>query len=207
MTKAKWADAFETKEDRRSRKRMAVLRVGAALFNERGFDRTTLDDIAEALSVTKRTLYYYIESKDEILHECNRRGIEIMREIIEMDPDQPGSSQPPLERIEALLQRYVTFLSDDMGVFVVLAISQPLLGIDKAELRKYRARIDRAVRTMIMQGIEDGSIRPCDPRLTTAAIFGAFNWVPHWNRGRNQVAPKDIADSYISFVINGLKAA
>ena len=82
MSREKWAHAFETKEDRRTKKRMAVLRVGASLFNERGFDRTTLDDIAEALNVTKRTLYYYIDSKEEILHECNLRGAEIMRDIV-----------------------------------------------------------------------------------------------------------------------------
>lgn len=203
MTREKWAHAFETKEDRRSKKRTAVLRVGASLFNERGFDRTTLDDIAEALNVTKRTLYYYIDSKEEILHECNLRGAEIMRDIVDSSHDQ---GLPVLERIEALLRRYVTFLADDMGICVVLSISQPLTGFEKGELRAQRGKVDKALRALIQEGIEDGSIRPCDPRLTTAAIFGSFNWVPHWNRGKNPVSLEDIAESYISFALNGLKA-
>ena len=203
MSREKWAHAFETKEDRRTKKRMAVLRVGASLFNERGFDRTTLDDIAEALNVTKRTLYYYIDSKEEILHECNLRGAEIMRDIVDLTHDQ---GLPPLERIEALLRRYVTFLADDMGICVVLSISQPLAGFDTDELRTQRGKVDRTMRALIQEGIRDGSIRPCDPRLTTAAIFGSFNWVPHWNRGRNQVPLEQIAESYIALAINGLKA-
>lgn len=203
MKAEKWAHAFETKEDRRSKKRMAVLHVGASLFNERGFDRTTLDDIAEALNVTKRTLYYYIESKDEILHACNVRGAEIMRDLVDTSRDR---DLPPLERIEAVLRRYVTFLADEMGVCVVLTISQPMAGIEKGEFRAQRAKVDKAVRAMIQEGIDDKSIRPCDPRLTTAALFGCFNWVPHWNRGKNPIPLEDLADSFIDFAINGLKA-
>ena len=117
MTKEKWASAFESRDDRRAKKRMAVLRAGAYLFNKQGFERTTLDDIAKALNVTKRTLYYYIESKDEILIECNRHAVESMKEITDDIRRREG---PPLERIERYLRHYMGFLADDMGVCLIL---------------------------------------------------------------------------------------
>jgi len=203
MKKEKWANAFESRDDRRAKKRMAVLRAGAYLFNKQGFERTTLDDIAKALNVTKRTLYYYIDSKDEILIECNRHAVETMKEIAEDIRRREG---PPLERIERYLRHYMGFLADDMGVCLILSVDLPLEEPYAGIMREGRRKGDMTMRALIEEGIADGSIAPCDPRLTTAAIFGAFNWVPHWNTRPNPAPLNEIADSYIPFVINGLKA-
>lgn len=203
MNKPKWSHAFESKDDRRKKKRMAVLRAGAWLFNERGFDRTTLDDIAEALNVTKRTLYYYVKSKDEILVQCNLRGVEMMRELVESSQDK---SLPALKRIEALLHGYFDFLSDDMGLCVVLSTDVPLAPKEREIVFSERRKIDHAMRNMIRDGIEDGTIRPCDPKLTTAAIFGALNWVPYWNRGPHSVPVEAVAAAHIEFILQGLRA-
>ena len=64
------------REQERALKREAVLRAAARAFSEQGFHRTSLDDVAERLNVTKPTIYHYVRSKDEILFECVRIGLE-----------------------------------------------------------------------------------------------------------------------------------
>ena len=57
---------------------------------------------------------------------------------------------------------------------------------------------------MIRQGIAEGTIRDCDPRLMASAIFGALNWVPHWNRSDSPMPSKQIAEAYLELIISGL---
>jgi AcrR family transcriptional regulator len=64
---------------RRSRKRGTVnkdviMGIASSMFRERGYDRTSLEDIASALSITKPSLYYHFSSKEDILLECISRG-------------------------------------------------------------------------------------------------------------------------------------
>src|SRR5688572_16232067 len=78
MAKAKraWGDAIQNRDEQFEMKRQVVLRTAARTYSKRGFYETTLTDIADELNISKPTLYYYFKSKDEILFECHRIGIE-----------------------------------------------------------------------------------------------------------------------------------
>ncbi|MGI9481369.1 MAG: TetR/AcrR family transcriptional regulator [Hyphomicrobiales bacterium] len=202
MSKAEWNNAVASRDEQRRQKRLAVLRTGARLFNEHGFDRTTLDDIAGELNVSKRTLYYYVKSKEEILFECNRLGIEYTEDLTVCcsNPDMPV-----LERISLLLRGYAELLAEDMGACLVLSKDTSLSGPNRDVLVQARRSFDNDLRELIVAGIEVGSIRQCDPKLTAAAIFGAFNWIPHWNRNKSPIPHEEIADQYIDLFVEGLR--
>ena len=73
-----WPSAGEKERERRE-KREAVLRAAVRAFNEKGFHATSLDDVAHALNVTKPTIYHYFASKDDILFDWFRRGVDGIR--------------------------------------------------------------------------------------------------------------------------------
>ena len=77
-TASPWEPA-DKRAQQRELKRNAVLQTAAQLFNERGFHATSLDDIAERLNVSKPTVYYYVESKDQILLECVKIALDLMQ--------------------------------------------------------------------------------------------------------------------------------
>ncbi len=202
MGKPLWNNAVSNRDEQRRQKRLAVLGTGARLFNVRGFDRTTLDDIASELNVSKRTLYYYVSNKEEILFECSRLALEFMQDTLIRcrNPDVPA-----LERIALLLHGYAQLLADDMGACLVLSKDIPLSEPNSDVLREGRRSLDGLLRNLIRAGVEDGSIAPNDVRLTAAAMFGAFNWIPHWNRSDNPVSHDVIAENYIALLIDGLR--
>ncbi|MCP4315022.1 MAG: TetR/AcrR family transcriptional regulator [Hyphomicrobiales bacterium] len=202
MGRPLWNNAVSNRDEQRRQKRLAVLGTGARLFNVRGFDRTTLDDIASELNVSKRTLYYYVSNKEEILFECSRLALEFMQDTLIRcrDPDIPA-----LERIALLLHGYAQLLADDMGACLVLSKDIPLSEPNSDVLREGRRSLDGLLRNLIRAGVEDGSIAPNDVRLTAAAMFGAFNWIPHWNRSDNPVSHDVIAENYIALLIDGLR--
>lgn len=203
MSTTSWTENIQSKDEQRQIKRMAVLRTAAKLFNIKGYDRTSLDDIASQLKVSKRTLYYYIKSKEEILFECNRFGLEFMADAIEINL---SSKSPILERIESLLRSYMGLLATDFGACLVLSKDNLLSEESRNFLRQERKNLDVVVRRLIEEGIADGSIAPCDVTMTSAAMFGALNWVPHWRKTGDSEEYDRIAGHFLKFFIKGLKA-
>ncbi|WP_288902960.1 TetR/AcrR family transcriptional regulator [uncultured Sneathiella sp.] len=197
-----WSEVTFDQDDLREQKRMAVLRTGARLFNEHGFDRTSLDDIASELNVSKRTLYYYVKNKDDILFECNRLALEFMQETM---ANSQNNDLPPLDRIAMIMTHYMELLSNDFGACLVLSKDTVLSKESQKLLRDGRRKLDHAVRDLLQKGIEDGSIAPCEPRTAAAALFGAFNWVPHWRLNGNSESYTEIGESFLTIFLNGLR--
>jgi len=202
MKNSGWSESAGSRDEKRLRKKNAILLAGAKLFNDQGYERTSLDQIAKALNITKRTIYYYVQSKEDILFECNKLGLEFIEEITVKCADK---SRNPLDNVEFLIFEYAKWITDDLGASLIL-INDTFLSVEKREfLRSSKAKLDLELRKMLEEGISDGSIAPHDPRLTASAIFGALNWIPFWNRNSNPVPYEVIAKDYLRLFIDGLR--
>ena len=84
------------------------------------------------------------------------------------------------ERLVLTITGYVSQLIDELNCCVVLMEEQALQPEDRAKLVRQRDRFERALRALVKEGIEDGSVVPCDPKLAIFVILGAMNWVPKW---------------------------
>lgn len=203
MSQPSWNKDIQSKDEQRRIKKFAILDAASQLFNEKGYDQTSIDDIAAKLGVSKRTLYYYIDSKEEILFECDKYGLEHMNEAISKSV-VPG--QPPLERLETLMRAYMSLLATNFGACLVLSDDRYLSKESREFLRQGRRNLDNRARVLIEEGIADGTIAPCNPATATAALFGAFNWVPHWRKTGNPDDYLALADDFLALFISGLRA-
>ncbi len=182
-------------------KRNAVLQTAAQLFNERGFHATSLDDIAERLNVSKPTLYYYIESKDQILLECVRTALGLMHEGIDEVRAQGGSA---IDQLEACMRIYAGIVMQDFGMCVIRIGEDPLPAPLKKELRRAKAGIDAKFRELIDAGIAEGSLAPCDPKMAAFMLAGALSWIGRWYRADGDQMPEQITQQAISLLLNGV---
>ena len=201
MGNKSWTTAGAGRDAQREAKRQAVLQAGARLFNDQGYEQTSLEDIAAALNITKRTIYYYVQSKEDILFGCHQQGLEVLAETMAQSQD---SSLPVTERIALLIRGYCAWVSTDLGATIAMVREHSLSVERRQALRASKAEVDFQLRDLIKQGVAEGSLRPCDPRLVSAAVFGALNWIPHWNRVENPVPQEEIADQYVHLVFAGM---
>ena len=188
----------------REAKRQAVLQTAAQLFNERGFHATSLDDIAERLHVTKPTLYYYVKSKDEILLECVRSALEMMQAGIDAVHQSGGCA---LDQLVACMRIYSGVVTEYFGKCVIRIGEDPLPPPLRQELRQLKAGIDLEFRRLIADGIEEGSIAPCDPKLAAFVLAGALSWIGRWYREDGEMTPEQIADEAIALLLGGILSA
>ena len=171
-----WSRSLD-REQERAIKRDAVLRVAAQLFNEFGYHATSLAMVAERLQVTKPTLYYYVQNKEEILFECVRLGLELLRSAIAAAAASGGTA---LDKLEAAMHEYALIVTCDFGMCLIRVGEDPLAPEGRKKLRRLKAEIDHEFRTLIEQGIAEGSLAPCDPKLAAFTLAGGLSWIGRW---------------------------
>lgn len=185
----------------RSKKREALLAAAVRSFNERGFHATSLDDVAASLNVTKPTIYRYFGSKDEILFECVRRGLEGVRQAAEVVERRGGTGR---ERLAALMCDYALIMTQDFGMCVTRTIDHELSPESRAKFRALKSEIDRTVRQVVEFGMADGSITRGDVRLTTFTLTGALNWIARWFDPEGPNSREEVAETCVATLLNGL---
>lgn len=195
-----WAPS-STREQQREAKRNAVLSTAAQLFNEKGFHATSLDDIAARLNVSKPTLYYYVKNKDEILIACVRRGLEMMHEGIEEARKAGGKA---IEQLVACMRVYTRIVTMDFGMCIIRVGDDELPPKSRKELRRLKSGIDMEFRRLVAAGVAEGSIAPCDPKMTAFLIAGALSWIGRWYQPGGEYESEQIADQFIVTLCAGV---
>ena len=182
-------------------KRDAVVRAAAQAFNTRGYHNTSLDDIAAALGVTKPTVYYYVASKEQLLFECFQAGLQRIREAFR---EAQRSDRPARQRLNAVILGYAEAIASEYGWCMVRAHDQDLGPELSRQIKTLKSEIDQGMRRLLREGIDDGSIGPCDPKIAAFAMAGALNWIAHWYRENQPMTATQVAEAFITFFENGL---
>ncbi|MDP6406212.1 MAG: TetR/AcrR family transcriptional regulator [Alphaproteobacteria bacterium] len=180
----KWGDALPRRAQQQAIKREALLRHAALAFNRRGYHGASLDDIAGSLGVTRAALYRYVESKQELLYLCHSAAMDAAFKNLDRASRAPqdGSEPSGLDKLRGTLTGYLDDMIGDLGHGVALFEENALEGDRAAEIMERRDQFERALRTLVRQGMADGSVVACEPKLAVFALLGAINWVPKWYR-------------------------
>jgi AcrR family transcriptional regulator len=199
MARRAWSGVGQGREELFERKRQVVLRTAARIFSQRGFHQTTLADVAEELNVSKPALYHYFKSKDEILLEIQQAAIaQMTREAAEM------GGETVREQLTAFVRAYVDMITDDFGTCLITTGVLPLEPKNRKAIRAGSKAIEAIVREILVRGMADGSIAPCDPKITAMLFFGALNWIPYWYRADGELDTEQVAARIMDFVMKGL---
>ena len=180
---------FPTKADVHGIKRQEVLREAAASFNFKGYHATSMTEIATSLGVTKAALYHYFPNKNSLLAACFEQAMDAAFASLERGRKEGNNGR---DRLVLTISVYVSQLIDELNCCVVLMEEQALEPADRAKLVRQRDRFERALRALVREGIEDGSVVSCDPKLAIFVILGAMNWVPKWFKPSGAWKPEQL---------------
>jgi AcrR family transcriptional regulator len=185
----------------REAKRDAVLRTAAQMFNEKGFHATSLDEVAERLHITKPTLYYYVKNKDDILFQCVSRGLALLQDAIGAVGQSGGSAR---DKLFAAMRQYAEIVTMDFGMCLIRVGEDPLPLASRDKLRSMKRALDLEFRQLIEEGIAEGSLAPCDPKMAAFTVAGALSWIGRWYSPDGPMSPDDIATEVIRLLAFGV---
>ena len=185
---------FELQKDR-------MLRAAAKCFNEKGYSGSSLKDVAAILGLTDAALYYYVRNKEELVYLCYLRAAELGREAMQRAMEEGLSG---MDTVIQYLHYHIEMMVGDRGPIAIMSEIPSLKPKHRDEIlmvsRAHSARFE----AILEQGIADGSIAPCDVRMTGNAIMGALNWVPKWFHGDAAVA-ENVAAEFPQILSAGLR--
>ena len=175
--KQAWGNVIPDAEQVRALKRAAVLRGAAKAFNKYGFHGTSLGDIAESLGVTKPALYHYVKNKQEMLFLLREATLTAAFDSLDFAESRGGSGRT---RLIATLRDYIQTINSKDSICVISMEERVLKEPYESKIICIRDDFETRLRGLVEQGIEDGSIVPCNSKLVVFSLLGSVNWTQRW---------------------------
>jgi AcrR family transcriptional regulator len=180
-----------------------ILRTAARVFAEKGFHSTSMRDIARATGVSLAGLYYYCESKDELLFliQDNCFGHVLARLEARLK-----ETADPVERFRLVVENHLSFFAANMAEMKVLSHEAESLGgemYDKVSGKKQQ--YTRTVRRILgeVRQRRGGARKNLDLTVATYALFGMMNWIYNWYDPRGPLSVADLVDNVTRLFLSG----
>jgi len=168
-----------------------MLRAAARCFNEKGYSGSSLKDVANILGLTDAALYYYVRNKEELVYLCYLRAGDVGRETLGR---AIAEGENGFDTVQRYLRYHLEAMTGDRGPIAIMSEIPSLKPDHRNEILEISRRHSARFEAVLEGGIEDGSIAPCDVRMTGNAIMGSLNWVPKWFHGDAAVATKIVEE-------------
>jgi len=172
------------------------------LFDEHGYHKTSMDDIAQAAGLTKPALYYYTRSKGELIYLIHDQLAEMLWQRLSQ---RRSDGVPATDNLREVVYDTISVLESHPGHMRVFFENFRDLPEDyRQEVSKKRDRYYGAVLELIHDGVKSGDLETDDPRLTALAFHGMANWSYQWYRANGRVGLQEIADHLWNFAMFGM---
>ncbi|MGY1631690.1 TetR/AcrR family transcriptional regulator [Geodermatophilus sp. SYSU D01186] len=182
----------------------SLLPVAVELFNERGYEATTMDELAARLGVTKSAIYHHVRSKEELLRLAVDRALDALFAVTREPAATTGAA---IDRLEHVVRGSVRVLAAELPFVTLLLRVRGNSAVERAALQR-RREFDRLVTDLVRAAEEEGSVRPdVDPAVTSRLLFGTVNSLAEWYRPDGGLPPGALADAVVAVAFSGLRAA
>jgi AcrR family transcriptional regulator len=176
----------------------SLLAVAVEVFNERGYDGTSMEDLSQRLGITKSAIYHHVPSKDALLQMAMDRALDGLFDVVDRTRRLDA---PAIDKLEHLVRGSVAVLQEQLPYVTLLLRARGNTEVERAALNR-RRQFDRYVAGLVRQGEADGDIRPdVDPVVTARLLFGMVNSLIEWYRP----AHSDLADAVCAVAFDGLR--
>lgn len=182
-------------------KRQALLHAAAQMFNERGYATASLETVATNLNISKAAVYYYFKSKQEILFECYQMSFDVWERALERAQAEGRTGR---EKLEIYMRGYFEAGLDSLQPLIVIREWEALEPELREKIGSRRRALRDQVRDIIAEGVEDGSLAPCEPRIAVTIINASISWLLRTYRPDGAISRGAFIDEIIRLLLDGM---
>ena len=182
----------------------SLLAVAVEVFNERGYDGTSMEHLSQAAGISKSSIYHHVRGKEELLNRAVGRALDGLFGILEEPPARSGRA---VERLEHVTRRTTAVLMDELPYVTLLLRVRGNTRTERWAMER-RREFDQRVADLLRAAVAEGDLRAdVDARLATRLLFGMINSVVEWYRpdGRGAVDEQQVADAVVRLAFDGLR--
>jgi len=180
----------------------AVLERSVELFNERGFDGTSMEDLAQHLGISKSAIYHHVPSKDALLGLALDRALSGLEQAAADVRILDGRA---VDRLESLVRRSVEVLVEQLPYVTLLLRVHGNSAVERDALAR-RRKLDRFAADLVKEAVDTGDLRPdVNAAVTARLLFGMVNSLAEWLRPASKHTAGELADAVAKAAFDGLR--
>ena len=181
----------------------SVLQTAVEVFNERGYDGTSMEDLSKRLGIAKSAIYHHVSGKEELLRMALDRALDGWSEAAEQARELDA---PAIVRLEMLVRATVAVLQARHPYVALLLRVRGNTPVERAALERRRS-FDRLVASLVEEAERDGDVRAdVDPKVTARLLSGLINSIVEWYRpGSRPAGQPALADAVCAIAFDGLR--
>ena len=180
----------------------AVLRAAVEVFNERGYDGASMEDLSKRLGIAKSGIYHHVSGKEELLRMALDRALDGLWEAGERARELDA---PAVVRLETLVRDAIAVLVSRLPYVTLLLRVRGNTAVEREALARRRA-FDALVASLVEEAGRDGDIRAdVDPKLAARLLFGTVNSIVEWYRPTSTTSAAALADAVCAIAFDGLR--
>jgi AcrR family transcriptional regulator len=180
----------------------SLLAVAVKLFNERGYDGTSMEDLSRKLGITKSAIYHHVDSKQDLLRLAVNRAMDALFAELDKLAQVDGRA---IDRLEHLVRGSVLVLAGNLPFVTLLLRVRGNTKVEREALAR-RRDFDRLVAGLVAEAAAEGDLRSdIDPAVTARLLFGLVNSLIEWYRPRGAAAAGHLADTVVAVAFDGLR--
>ncbi len=181
----------------------ALLDVAVRVFLERGYDGSSLDQVARAAGITKASIYYHVRSKEELLLRGVSRAFDALYAVL---GEPEAKNGPASDRLRYVIRRAAEVIIGNLPEAALLLRVRGNTQVERRILER-RRELDHMVSEVFVNAQNEGAIRAdIDARLATRLVFGMLNSITEWYRLGGAMSATAIADAAMKIALQGLAA-
>lgn len=157
-------------------KRSAIMRAATEIINQKSFALATMSEIAASLNMRDAALYYYFPTKQALVYACHVQSLERFERLL---AEADTATMSGAERLEAFIRKMLDD-SEQNGPQLYFGDHSYLAGDEREAIDGWAARLTVVLEQFLKDGIEDGSVVPCETRLVVQLLLGMIIWLGKW---------------------------
>jgi TetR/AcrR family transcriptional regulator, cholesterol catabolism regulator len=183
--------------------RNRVFEVAAEVFHRKGYDNTSMSDIASAAGLTKAGLYHHISSKESLLYTVLDYGLDLTQSYV-LEPLEHVSD--PLERLKTMIDLHLRLVLQERNLEVtgLLHECKTLSSSDRAKINRRKKEYVRIATNVIAEVTKKYNVKDLNPKLAAYALLGMLNWTYQWYKPSGSNTREEIVETFHRIFLQGI---
>jgi len=177
-----------------------ILDVAVGVFRERGYEGSSLEQIARTAGITKASIYYHVRSKEELLARGVGRALDALFAVLDEPEARRGAA---VARLRYLIRRTIEITVERLPEVALLIRVRGNTRVERRVLER-RREFDRIVAETMVEAQREGLRADIDPRLATRLLFGMLNSITEWYRPEGELDAAGLAEAVYRIAFEGL---
>jgi len=180
-----------------------VFEVAAEVFHRKGYDNTSMSDVAEAAGLTKAGLYHHVSSKESLLYTVLDSGLDLTESYV-MKPLETIAD--PIDRLKTMIELHLRLVLEERNLEVtgLLHECKTLAPADRTRINRRKKEYVKMSTKVIADAIRKYNITDVNPKLAAFALLGMLNWTYQWYKPSGSHSREEIVTQFQNIFLNGI---